>query len=42
MKGNRVYPVGVSRDHFFQRVRGLAVILYLLGLSYEASKTLVF
>ncbi|MFN3762118.1 MAG: hypothetical protein ACK4WK_02805, partial [Anaerolineae bacterium] len=23
----RVYPVGVSRDHFSQRVKGLAVVL---------------
>lgn len=50
----RVYPAGVSRDHFSQRAKGLAVILYLLGLSYGAvslvmealglamSKTLVY
>lgn len=50
----RVYPAGVSRDHFSKRAKGLAVILYLLGLSYGAvslvmealglgmSKTLVY
>lgn len=50
----RVYPQGVSREHFSQRVKGLAVVLYLLGLSYGAvslmlealglcmSKTLVY
>ncbi|MFN3741787.1 MAG: hypothetical protein ACK4VW_03820 [Anaerolineales bacterium] len=50
----RVYPSGVSRDHFSKRAKGLAVILYLLGLSYGAvsqvmealglgmSKTLVY
>lgn len=32
----RVYPSGVSRDHTSQRVKGLAVMLYLLGLSYGA------
>ncbi len=32
----RVYPRGVSRDHSSQRVKGLAVMLYLLGLSYGA------
>jgi len=32
----RVYPRGVSRDHTSQRVKGLAVMLYLLGLSYGA------
>jgi transposase-like protein len=30
----RVYPVGVSRAQTSQRVTGLAVMLYLLGLSY--------
>lgn len=33
----RVYPKGVSRDHTSQRVKGLAVLLYLLGLSYGAT-----
>lgn len=33
----RVYPQGVSRDHTSQRVKGLAVLLYLLGLSYGAT-----
>ena len=32
----RVYPQGVTRAHSSQRVRGLAVMLYLLGLSYGA------
>lgn len=32
----RVYPRGVSQDHFSQRVKGMAVMLYLLGLSYGA------
>ena len=32
----RVYPRGVSGDHTSQRVKGLAVLLYLLGLSYGA------
>ncbi len=32
----RVYPQGVSQDHFSQRVKGMAVTLYLLGLSYGA------
>ena len=30
----RVYPLGVSRAQTSQRVQGLAVLLYLLGLSY--------
>lgn len=50
----RVYPVGVCRDHFSRRAKGLAMMLYLLGLSYGAvslvmealglamSKTLVY
>jgi transposase-like protein len=33
----RVYPKGVSHDHTSQRVKGLAVMLYLLGLSYGAT-----
>jgi len=32
----RVYPQGVSKQHISQRVRGLAVMLYVLGLSYGA------
>jgi hypothetical protein len=32
----RVYPCGVTADHTSQRVKGLAVMLYLLGLSYGA------
>jgi hypothetical protein len=33
----RVYPTGVSRDQVSQRVKGLGVMLYLLGLSYGAT-----
>jgi hypothetical protein len=33
----RVYPQGVSGNHSSQRVTGLAVLLYLLGLSYGAT-----
>jgi transposase-like protein len=32
----RVYPTGVNRASTSQRVKGLAVMLYLLGLSYGA------
>jgi transposase-like protein len=32
----RVYPAGVSQAQTSQRVQGLAVMLYLLGLSYGA------
>ena len=32
----RVYPRGVSRTHFSQRTKGMAVMLYVLGLSYGA------
>ncbi len=32
----RVYPTGVSHAQTSQRVKGLAVLLYLLGLSYGA------
>lgn len=32
----RVYPQGVSRGHHSDRLKGLAVLLYLLGLSYGA------
>ncbi len=32
----RVYPTGVSRAQVSRRVEGLAVMLYLLGLSYGA------
>jgi len=32
----RVYPRGVTTAHTSQRVQGLAVLLYLLGLSYGA------
>jgi transposase-like protein len=33
---HRVYPQGVSKDHISQRVKGLGILLYLLGLSYGA------
>jgi transposase-like protein len=36
MRTHRVYPKGVSKDHISQRVKGLAILLYLLGLSYGA------
>jgi transposase-like protein len=32
----RVYPLGVSKAHTSDRVKGLAVMLYVLGLSYGA------
>ena len=32
----RVYPCGVSRAQTSKRLKGLAVMLYLLGLSYGA------
>jgi transposase-like protein len=32
----RVYPQGVNHAHVSQRVKGMAVMLYLLGLSYGA------
>jgi hypothetical protein len=34
---HRVYPKGVSRDHISQRVKGLSILLYLLGLSNGAT-----
>jgi transposase-like protein len=33
----RVYPQGVTRAQTSQRVKGLGVMLYLLGLSYGAT-----
>jgi hypothetical protein len=33
----RVYPQGATRDQMSQRVKGLGVLLYLLGLSYGAT-----
>lgn len=33
----RVYPEGVTQAQTSQRVKGLAVMLYLLGLSYGAT-----
>lgn len=32
----RVYPKGVSHKHISKRVNGMAVMMYLLGLSYGA------
>ena len=32
----RVYPTGVTKAHVSLRVKGLGVLLYLLGLSYGA------
>ena len=32
----RVYPSGVSKDHQSDRLKGLSVLLYILGLSYQA------
>ena len=32
----RVYPTGVQAAHVSQRVKGMAVMMYLLGLSYGA------
>ena len=32
----RVYPKGVSRKHISKRVNGMAVMMYILGLSYGA------
>jgi transposase-like protein len=32
----RVYPQGVTQAHISQRIKGMAVMLYLLGLSYGA------
>jgi len=32
----RVYPKGVTQDHISQRVKGLGILLYLLGLIYGA------
>ena len=32
----RVYPVGVSQDQISARLKGLAVMLYIMGLSYGA------
>ena len=32
----RVYPLGVQAGQISQRVKGMAVMLYLLGLSYGA------
>lgn len=31
----RVYPQGVSNDHQSDRLKGLSVLLYILGLSYQ-------
>jgi len=37
----RVYPAGVTSAHVSLRVKGLAVMLYLLGLSYGAASILL-
>ena len=37
----RVYPAGVTPAHVSLRVKGLAVMLYLLGLSYGAASILL-
>jgi hypothetical protein len=37
----RVYPTGVGQGHFSRRVKGPAVTLYLLGLSYGAVSLLL-
>jgi hypothetical protein len=37
----RVYPEGVGKQHISQRVSGLGVMLYLLGLSYGAAAILL-
>jgi len=37
----RVYPAGVTAAHVSLRVRGLAVMMYLLGLSYGAVSILL-
>ena len=36
-KAFRVYPMGVIREQTSQRVKGLSVMLYLLGLSCGAT-----
>jgi hypothetical protein len=36
LRTHRVYPKGVSKDHISRRVKGLGILLYLLGLSYGA------
>ena len=36
LRTHRVYPKGVSKDHISQRVKGLGILLYVLGLSYGA------
>jgi hypothetical protein len=36
LRTHRVYPKGVSKNHISQRVKGLGILLYLLGLSYGA------
>jgi hypothetical protein len=33
----RVYPDGVTRAQSSQRIKGLSIMLYLLGLSYGAT-----
>jgi ribosomal protein S27AE len=38
---HRVYPQGVSEAHHSDRLKGLSVLLYLLGLSYGAVEDLL-
>jgi hypothetical protein len=38
----RVYPTGVSREPTSKRIKTLAVLLYLLGLSYGEVSTVLF
>lgn len=37
----RVYPKGVSQKQISKRVNGMAVMLYILGLSYGAAETVL-
>jgi len=36
LRTHRVYPKGISKDHISQRVKGLGILLYVVGLSYGA------
>ena len=38
---HRVYPKGVSEDHHSDRLKGLSVLLYVLGLSYGGVEDLL-
>ena len=37
----RVYPQGVQADHVSQRIKGMGVMLYILGLSYGATSIML-